>query len=109
MKCSECNARISRRAKFCSKCGARNSDASASATESSELKTYAKELVAEGEVVVGELKDAAAKGLRSETGKSMLVWGAFGAVAGVALPFVGPVAIGALGAGYGALKKLTKS
>ena len=109
MNCSKCNARISRRAQFCSKCGVQSSSASESAVESSELKTYAKELVAEGEVVVGELKDAAAKGLKSETGKSMLVWGAFGAVAGAALPFVGAVALGALGACYGALKKLTKS
>jgi len=75
-------------------------------SDDGELKKYAKELVAEGEVAVGEMKDAAVKGLKSETGKSILVWGAFGAVAGAVLPIVTPLVIGALGAGYGALRKL---
>jgi hypothetical protein len=65
-------------------------------------------LIAEGQAATGELKDAAVKGLKTETGKSILVWGALGAVAGAALPFVGPVLIGSLGAAYGAAKKLTK-
>ena len=108
MKCSECSARISKRAKFCSKCGSQNIAAAESSQEESEFKTYAKDLVAESQVAAGEIKDAAVKGLKSETGKSMLVWGAFGAVAGAALPFVGPVVIGALGAGYGAVRKLAK-
>ena len=106
MNCSACNARVSRRAKFCSKCGVGIATATASSAGEGELKTFAKELVAEGEVAVGEMKDAAVKGLKTETGKSILVWGAFGAVAGAALPFVTPLVIGALGAGYGALRKL---
>jgi hypothetical protein len=106
MNCSSCNARVSRRARFCSKCGGQITTAVQTSASEGELKTYAKELVAEGEVAVGEMKDAAVKGLKSETGKSMLVWGAFGAVAGAALPFVTPLVIGALGAGYGALRKL---
>jgi hypothetical protein len=105
MKCSTCDARVSRRAKFCSTCGNSIRDVVETSTDDGELKTYAKELAAEGELAVGEMKDAAIKGLKSETGKSMLVWGAFGAVAGAALPFVTPLVIGALGAGYGALKK----
>jgi len=104
MNCSVCEARVSRRAKYCSKCGSQISNPGPS-LEEGELKKYAKEIVAEGEVAAGELKDAAVKGLKSETGKSMLVWGAFGAVAGAALPFVTPLVIGALGAGYGAVKK----
>jgi hypothetical protein len=71
-----------------------------------EFKAYAKDLVAEGGVAVGEIKDAAVKGLKSDAGKSILVWGAFGAAAGAALPFVTPLIVGALGAGYGALRKL---
>jgi hypothetical protein len=108
MKCSECGARISNRAKFCSKCGSRNDAVADPPADDSELKAYAKDVIAEGQVAAGEVKDAAIKGLKSETGKSMLVWGAFGAVAGVVLPFVGPVLIGSLGAAYGAAKKLTK-
>ena len=108
MKCSECGARVSSRAKFCSKCGSANAAAVEGSQTESELKAYAKDLAAEGQVAVGEIKDVAIKGLKSETGKSMLVWGAFGAVAGAVLPFVGPVLIGSLGAAYGAAKKLTK-
>ena len=108
MKCSECDARISSRAKFCSKCGSPNVIATESLADDSEIKKYAKDLVAESQVAAGEIKDAAVKGFKSETGKSMLVWGAFGAVAGAVLPFVGPVLIGSLGAAYGAAKKLTK-
>jgi hypothetical protein len=104
MKCSECGARISNRA---SKCGSRNVAIELS-PEDGELKAYTKDVIAEGQVAAGEIKDAAIKGLKSETGKSMLVWGAFGAVAGAVLPFVGPVLIGSLGAAYGAAEKLTK-
>jgi hypothetical protein len=99
---------VSSRARFCGKCGKSNIAASEAAQDEGELKAYAKDLVAEGQVAVAEVKDAAARGLKSETGKSMLVWGAFGAVAGAVLPFVGPVLIGSLGAAYGATKKLTK-
>ena len=106
MKCSECSARVSRRAKFCGRCGAESSTIQVAAQDENELKSYAKELVAEGEVALGEVKDAAVKGIKSETGKSMLIWGAFGAVAGAVLPFVGAAMVGALGAGYGAVKKL---
>jgi hypothetical protein len=108
MKCSECGARISSRAKFCSKCGSQSIAVGEPNADDGELKTYAKDVIAEGQVAAGEIKDAAIKGIRSETGKSMLVWGAFGAVAGAVLPFVGPVLIGSLGAAYGAAKKLTK-
>lgn len=108
MKCSECGARVSSRAKFCSKCGHSNADVAQAPEDESELKAYAKDLVAEGQVAVGEIKDATVKGLKSDIGKSMMVWGAFGAVAGVVLPFVGPVLIGSLGAAYGAAKKITK-
>jgi hypothetical protein len=108
MKCSQCDARVSSRAKFCSKCGSPNTAISEASSDDGELKAYAKDLVAEGQVAAGEIKDAAVKGLKSDTGKSMLVWGAFGAVAGAVLPFVGPVLIGSLGAAYGAAKKLTK-
>jgi hypothetical protein len=107
MKCSECGARISNRAKFCGKCGSQNAAVTAPSTDESELKTYAKDVIAESQVAAGEIKDATIKGLKSEAGKSMLVWGAFGAVAGAVLPFVGPVLIGTLGAAYGAAKKLT--
>ena len=108
MKCSGCGARMSKRAKFCSSCGKPNTAVIDGSQNESELKGYAKDLVAEGQVAVGEIKDATAKGLKSETGKSMLVWGVFGAVAGAVLPFVGPVLIGSLGAAYGAARKLTK-
>jgi hypothetical protein len=108
MKCSECGARISSRAKFCSKCGRQSTAVTQRVEDDGELKAYAKDVIAEGQVAAGEIKDAAIKGLKSETGKSMLVWGAFGAVAGAVLPFVGPVLIGSLGAAYGAAKKLTK-
>ena len=108
MKCSECSSRISSRAKFCSRCGTANSAVSASPDKESELKSYAKDLVAEGQVAAGEIRDATVRGLKTETGKSMLVWGAYGAVAGAVLPFVGPILIGSLGAAYGAAKKLTK-
>ena len=107
MKCSSCGARVSNRARYCSKCGTPTGGIVVVEDESG-LKTYTKELVAEGQVAAGEIKDATVKGLKSETGKSMLVWGAFGAVAGAALPFVGPVLIGSLGAAYGAVKKITK-
>ena len=108
MKCSACSFRISSRAKFCSKCGSPNSAASASPADESEIKTYAKDLVAEAQVAAEEIRDATIRGLKTETGKSMLVWGAYGAVAGAVLPFVGPILIGSLGAAYGAAKKLTK-
>ena len=108
MKCSICGARISIRAKFCSKCGSPNTIAVATRDDDSEFKAYAKDLVAEGQVAAGEIKDATVKGLKSEVGKSMMVWGAFGAIAGAVLPFVGPVLIGSLGAAYGAAKKLAK-
>jgi hypothetical protein len=108
MKCSGCGARVSNRAKFCSKCGSANTAVVDASNDDGELKAYAKDLAAETQVALGEVKDAAVKGLKSETGKSMLVWGAFGAVAGAVLPFVGPVLIGSLGAAYGAAKKLTK-
>ena len=106
MKCSDCGARISNRAKFCSRCGVANLTPALPKEPEGELKAYAKDLVAEGGVALGELKDAAVKGLKSDAGKSILVWGAFGAVAGAALPFVTPLIVGALGAGYGALRKL---
>ena len=106
MKCSECGSRVSRRAKYCSKCGSQNALVNEPVEESIGFKAYAKDVAAEGEVALAEVKDAAIKGLKSETGKSMLIWGAFGAVAGAALPFVGAAVVGALGAGYGALKKL---
>jgi hypothetical protein len=106
MKCSSCDARVSRRARFCSKCGDQIKGSIELQSDNGEFKKYAKELVAEGEVAAGEIKDAAIKGLKSETGKSILVWGAFGAVAGAVLPVVTPLVIGALGAGYGALKKI---
>jgi hypothetical protein len=99
---------VSKRSKFCSKCGSQNAAVGEPLQDDSELKTYAKDLLAEGEVAVAEIKDAAVRGLKSETGKSMLVWGAVGALAGAALPFVGPGLVGVLGAAYGAAKKLTK-
>jgi hypothetical protein len=108
MKCSDCSARLNKRAKFCGKCGAANTSVANASADESELKAYAKDLAAEGQVALGEIKDAAVQGLKSETGRSMLVWGAFGAVAGAVLPFVGPVLIGSLGAAYGAAKKITK-
>ncbi|MFL6769415.1 MAG: hypothetical protein ACJ8FH_06600 [Sphingomicrobium sp.] len=70
------------------------------------IREYAKEVSEEGKVVLAEIGDKTKRGLKSDIGKSMVVWGAAGAVAGVVLPFVGPALIGALGAGYGALKKL---
>ena len=105
MKCSDCGATVSRRAKYCGQCGVMvQSDPTA--VSSSEIKEYAKELVSEGQVAAGEIRQVAKKAIKSETGKSVLIWGAFGAVAGAALPFVGAAVLGALGAGYGALKKL---
>ena len=108
MKCSKCGSRISSRAKYCSKCGGPNKAVTEVNANDGELKTYAKDLIAEGQVAVGEIKDATVKGAKSEMGKSVIVWGTLGAVAGAALPFVGPVLIGTLGAAYGAAKKLTK-
>ena len=81
MKCRACEARISKRAKFCSRCGQENAASALPPEPEGELKAYAKYLVAEGGVAVGELKDAAVKGLKSDAGKSILVWGAFGAAA----------------------------
>ena len=105
MRCGRCDEEVNAAAKFCGECGAAIANAP-EADATSDVKEYAKELLAEGKSVAGDALEATKASLKTERGKSVAACAAIGAALAVPVPFVGPIAGAAVGAGIGMLRKL---